>query len=240
VPSGQYCVSREAIDEEQELCSPFSARECPEPVWSKACAHRPIPGIGTDLYCCTPLVCEVSRSRNMINERYPNQATTLALTKTGRPIYIRPLRPSDEPLIEELFKSLSPRSIFFRFLRYWKSVPPEVIAYFTKIDCELNVAMVAFEKREPEDLILGLCGILRKPGSVRGEFAVVVRDEWQGIGVGAELAAASLPAARDLGMKELWGIISPENTTMIAMASKLGFTVRKDRESDLYEMEMGL
>jgi hypothetical protein len=41
-------------------------------------------------------------------------------------------------------------------------------------------------------------------------------------------------------MKELWGIISPENTTMIAMASKLGFAVRKDRESDLYEMEMHL
>jgi len=174
----------------------------------------------------------------MTRNRYPNRAPTSALTKTGRPIYIRPLRPSDEPLIEELFKSLSPRSIFFRFLRYWKSVPPEVIAYFTKIDCELNVAMVALEKREPEDLILGLCGILRKPGSTRGEFAVVVRDEWQGIGVGAELAAASLPVARDLGMTELWGIISPENTTMIAMANKLGFTVRKDRESDLYEMEM--
>ncbi len=174
----------------------------------------------------------------MTRERYPKQAEVLVLTKTGKSICIRPLKPSDEGLIEELFKSLSPRSIFFRFLRYWKSVPPEVIAYFTKIDCELNVAMVALEKREPQDLILGLCGILRKPGSARGEFAVVVRDEWQGIGVGAELAAASLPVARDLGMKELWGIISPENTTMIAMANKLGFTVRKDRESDLYEMEM--
>jgi acetyltransferase len=181
---------------------------------------------------------DISRYWNMTQERYPKQPEAPAFTKTGRPIYIRPLKPSDESLIEELFKSLSPQSIFFRFLRYWKSVPPEVIAYFTKIDCELNVAMVALEKRQPEDLILGLCGILRKPGSERGEFAVVVRDEWQGIGVGAELAAASLPAARDLGMKELWGIISPENTTMIAMASKLGFTVRKDRESGLYEMEL--
>ena len=231
-------MSREAIEEEQALCGSVSAKECLEPVWSKAYAHQPALGIGTDRYCCTPLVCDVSRSRNMIKDRYPNQAPTSAFTKTGRPIYIRPLRPSDEPLIEELFKSLSPRSIFFRFLRYWKSVPPELVAYFAKIDCELNVALVALEKREPEDLILGLCGILRKPGSVRGEFAVVVRDEWQGIGVGAELAAASLPAARDLGMKELWGIISPENTTMIAMASKLGFTVHKDRESDLYEMEL--
>lgn len=161
-----------------------------------------------------------------------------AWTKDGRPIFIRPLSRADAPLIEELFKSLSPRSIFFRFLRNWKTVPPEVIGYFTNIDCELNVAMVALDRGQPKERIVGLCGILRKPGSERGEFAVVVCDEWQGIGVGAKLVAESLPLAKALGMKDLWGIISPENSTMIAMASKLGFTVRKDRESDLYEMEM--
>ena len=180
----------------------------------------------------------LERAGDITKERYPNQAETPAFTKTGKPIYLRPLRPSDEPLMEEFFKSLSPRSIFFRFFAYWKSVPPEVVAYFAKIDCDLNVAMVAVEKHKPGERLLGLCGILRKPGSTRAEFAVVVRDEWQGIGVGAELAAASLPAAQDLGIKELFGIISPENHTMIAMAGKLGFTVRKNRESDYYEMEM--
>jgi acetyltransferase len=98
--------------------------------------------------------------------------------------------------------------------------------------------MVALEKGRSQERMLGLCGILRKPGSERAEFAVVVRDEWQGRGVGAQLVAESLPAAKAMGIKELWGIVSPENTIMIAMASKLGFTVRKDRESDLYEMEM--
>ncbi len=174
----------------------------------------------------------------MTREERAEQAATPAWTKDGRSIYIRSLRPDDARLVEDLFKSLSPRSIFFRFLRNWKSVPPELIAYFTKIDCELNVAMVALERSPLEERVLGLCGILRKPGSEKGEFAVVVRDEWQGIGVGAKLVAESLPAAKDLGIKQLWGIISPENRTMIAMANKLGFTVRKDRESDLYEMEM--
>lgn len=174
----------------------------------------------------------------MTRDRAAKCTETQAWTKDGRAITIRPLSRSDAPLVEELFKSLSPRSIFFRFLRNWKTVPPEVIAYFTKIDCELNVAMVALEKGRSQERMLGLCGILRKPGSERAEFAVVVRDEWQGRGVGAQLVAESLPAAKAMGIKELWGIVSPENTIMIAMASKLGFTVRKDRESDLYEMEM--
>lgn len=174
----------------------------------------------------------------MTRESYPQQNEVQARTKDGKLIYIRPLKPTDAPLLRGLFGSLSPRSIFFRFLRNWKSVPPELIDYFGQIDAKLNVAIVALDRSGPEERMLGLCGILRKPGSTRAEFAVVVCDEWQGRGVGAKLAEFALLAAKDLGMKELWGIISPENTTMISMAGKLGFRVRKDRESDLYEMEM--
>ncbi|MGO9567108.1 MAG: N-acetyltransferase family protein [Desulfomonilaceae bacterium] len=164
--------------------------------------------------------------------------TITAFTKTGRPILIRPLWSTDGRLIEELFKSLSPRSIFFRFHGNLKSVPPEVIACVMKLDCRTDVAMVALEHDESEGRILGLCGIRRQPESETGEFTAVVRDEWQGIGVGASLAETSLPIARDLGMKKIWGIISPENTTMIEMASKLGFTVRRDLESGYYDMQL--
>jgi acetyltransferase len=88
--------------------------------------------------------------------------------------------------------------------------------------------------------MLGLCGILRHPGSTRGELAVVVCDQWQGKGVGAKLVEISVQVARDLGMTDLWGIISPENTTMLAVAEKLGFSKRKDPHADLYEIEMKL
>ncbi len=174
----------------------------------------------------------------MLKEQNHTEMEKQVSTKNGRPIYIRSLRPADERLVEELFESLSPRTIFFRFLRHWKSVPGEITSYFMKIDYDSNVGMVALEKRGQEERILGLCCILRKPGAVRAEFAVVVRDEWQGIGVGAELLRASLPAAVKLGMKELWGIASPENATMLAVADKLGFSVRKYPDSDLFEMEM--
>jgi glutaconate CoA-transferase subunit A len=175
----------------------------------------------------------MSEERGLSNDR-------LVFTKTGKPVYIRPLQPSDEFEIEELFHSLSPRSIFFRFLRHWNTVPPEIIACFGRMDGPLNVAMVALEKDRGRERILGLCGILRKPGVERGEFAVVVRDAWQGIGIGAKLVEASLPEARAKGIKELWGIISPENTVMVKMAGRLGFSVRWDRASDCYQMNLRL
>lgn len=185
------------------------------------------------------MVCKSTHhERAMHRASSTNLIEKPAVTKDGKLFYIQPLKVQVEPLLEELFKSLSPRSIFFRFLRYWKSVPPEIGAYLAKIDCELNVAMVALRKSESEDLILGLCSILRKPGANRGELAIVVRDDWQGLGVGGALAAQSLHAAKSIGIKELRGIILPENTAMIAMSRKLGFKVYKDWDSDLYEMDM--
>jgi len=173
-----------------------------------------------------------------IEPEYTKETEIVIFSKDGEPLHVRWLRPADADLLEDLFKSLSPQSIFFRFLRYWKSVPREVIDSFKHVDPDLNVVMVALDRISSEERMLGLCAILRKPGSERGELAVVVRDEWQGIGVGAKLVEASLPAAKALGMKAIWGMISPENTNTIAMASKLGFALRRDRESDTYEVEM--
>jgi acetyltransferase len=163
-----------------------------------------------------------------------------AVTKDGKHFYIRPVMSTDSDLLMALFNSLSPRSIFFRFLRNWKTVPPEMVTLFTQIDCRQNVAMVALEAAVSKPRMLGLCGILRHPGSTRGELGVVVCDQWQGKGVGAKLVEISVQVARDLGMTDLWGIISPENTTMLAVAEKLGFSKRKDPHADLYEIEMKL
>ncbi len=164
--------------------------------------------------------------------------TIAAFTKAGRPIFIRALRSTDKLLIEELFRSLSPRSIFFRFHGNLTSLHPNVIGCVMKLDYTKDLALVALERNEPEGAIIGLCGIRRQTNSETGEFTVVVRDEWQGIGVGARLTEISLPMARDLGMKRIWGIISPENTTMAEMATDLGFTVRRDQKSGYYEMEL--
>jgi acetyltransferase len=170
----------------------------------------------------------------------PGQYEAKASTRDGKPFYIRPIRKTDTDLLKELFNSLSPRSIFFRFLTNWKTIPPEIVARFTEIDCRQNVAMVALEDSVPQPRMLGLCGILRQARSTVGDFAVVVCDQWQGKGVGAKLVEISFQVAKDLGMTELSGIISPENTTMLAMADKLGFSVRKDPRADLYEIEMKL
>lgn len=177
---------------------------------------------------------------DLFHGRYPHEYEGKMLTKDGTLICIRPIKPEDAPLLVQLFNSLSPASVYFRFLRRLESLPPEMVTYFTRIDYERDVAMVALKRTEHEEEMLGVCRIMRYPDSTKGEVAVVVADRWHGQGIGHSLLERSVRVALDLGMRSLWAIVSPENTTVLSMAEKMGFSVRKDPETDTYELEMDL
>ena len=174
---------------------------------------------------------------------YPVGDQTKAFTRDGFPITIRPIKPEDAPLLVEAFKQLSKRSIFFRFLDAVKELPPKWIKRFTRIDYARDVAMVAIQEIESRERILGVCRIMRDPQereTTQGEFAIVVEDAWQGKGIGNLLAKHSISVARKLGIRSIWGIVSPENNKMLVMAKNLGFSVELDAEALVYEIRMEL
>jgi len=100
--------------------------------------------------------------------------------------------------------------------------------------------MVAAKEIESREKILGLCRIMRKPGSTRGEITVVVDDHWQGKGIGKILLQRSIRIAKELGITVLWDIVSSKNKRLLAIAEKLGFSSRPESEADLYKIEMNL
>ncbi|MGO9567297.1 MAG: N-acetyltransferase family protein [Desulfomonilaceae bacterium] len=177
---------------------------------------------------------------DIIKAPYPSHYQTKALTKDGSLISIRPIRSDDAPLLVDLFNRLSKDTIFFRFLDDLKSLPRNWLQDFTRIDYAQDVAMVAVKEIESRDRILGVCRIMRKPGSTNGEIAVVVADHWQGKGIGKILLQKSIQIAKELGMRVLWGIVSSENKKILDMAEKLGFSIKPEPEADLYKIEMNL
>lgn len=100
--------------------------------------------------------------------------------------------------------------------------------------------MVAVEESDLRNRIIGVCRIMRKHGSVKGEIAVVVGDAWQEKGIGTLLLERSIQIARELGMRTLWGLTSCENTRVIEMAEKYGFRLKEASESGHCELEMEL
>ena len=72
------------------------------------------------------------------------------------------------------------------------------------------------------------------------EFAVVVSDAWHGKGIGAELLKRCLLISKERGIENVRGIVLPENTQMLALGKKLGFTAKKMVGESDYELNIDL
>ena len=175
---------------------------------------------------------------HLVISPYPNQFETTAITKSGQKIFIRPIKPEDAPLCVNLFNTLSPQSIYYRFLGPLKSPPPKMLASLTQIDYDRDMALVAIDTTQKEERMLGVARLMSDPGGTKPEFAVLVGDPWQGQGIGASLMEHLIAIAKERGIKSLWGLALAENTNMLAFAQKMGFKISRIPDCHEYRMEM--
>lgn len=150
--------------------------------------------------------------------------------KDGTMVRVRPIRPDDEPLMAEFHAGLSTRSVYHRYFHITsleQRITHTRLALTCRTDPALGLALVAEHRREdgrPEVLALGR---LTRTGSGDGaEIALLVVDRWQGRGLGRALLLHLVSAARDLGVKRLYGDMLADNDAMRAVVRHAGFTVR--------------
>jgi acetyltransferase len=158
---------------------------------------------------------------------YPEEYEDHASIGENFRIFIRPVKPEDAPLFIELFNILSPTSIFHRFFRPVKELKPEMLARFTQIDYDREIALVAIDETAAHERLLGVARIIGDPDGKNGEFAVVVGDPWHGKGIGALLLQKCLDIAKSRGFETIMGFVLQENTNMLALGKKLGFRIEK-------------
>ena len=183
---------------------------------------------------------QVPSPHHLVISPYPNQYETKTKTKSGLELLIRPIRPEDAPLLVDLFNTLSKQSIYYRFFSPIRSLPPDMLARFTQLDYDRDMALVAFDQTHVGEKMLGVARFMGHPGGESGEIAVAVGDPWHGKGVGVMLMSRLLMIAKERGMASLGGPVLEENTHMLALARKLGFSVSRVPGEGIYEIKMDL
>ena len=177
---------------------------------------------------------------HLIISPYPRQYEFHTVSKDGQNIFIRPIRPEDAPLLIELAATLSERTIYRRFFSPLRTLPYSMLARFTQIDYDREMALVAMATIDDSEKLLGVARIINDPSQTSGEFAVLVGDQWQGKGIGVELLKRSLTIAKQRGLQTVTGTVLAENTQMIALARKLGFEVKRGESASEYEVVIDL
>ncbi len=159
---------------------------------------------------------------------YPNQWESWAATDNGYRIFIRPIRPADEHLYGEFVDKLSREDIRFRFLAPRKEFSHKFIARFTQIDYARAMAFVALDK--DREKLLGIARLAADPDYIKGEYAIIVRSDLKGTGIGWALMRHLIGYAEKEGLRELVGDVLANNQRMLNMCRALGFEIAVDPE----------
>lgn len=143
-------------------------------------------------------------------------------------IELRPIKPEDENLYADLIKRLSPEDLRMRFFTPRPDLSHRLIARLTQIDYARDMAFVAISQTDGN--LLGVSRLSADPEYERAEFAVIVRSDLKGKGLGWHLMQQLIEYARSEGLSEIFGSVLHENTTMLKFCSDLGFACETDPE----------
>jgi acetyl coenzyme A synthetase (ADP forming)-like protein len=164
---------------------------------------------------------------------YPSDWIFDIALKDGSTVRIRPILPTDGPLLEGMWDALSKQSRFYRFFQVKERLEPEEIVRFTVLDYRERMAFVAVE--EGEIIAVGRYE-MREGRTTEAEVAFAVTDVNQGRGLGTRLLLLLTDYARQQGIESFFAFVLPENLAMMRVFRNAGFELERRLEEGLYDV----
>jgi acetyltransferase len=153
---------------------------------------------------------------------YPKKYVAVRELKNGARVLLRPIKPEDEVRFNEFLMSLSEETMRFRFFQILKEWSHDVLTRYCNLDYDREIAIVA-KLQQDNKRIIGAGRVIAEPDGKSGEFAVLVGDDWQGMGLGSRLMDYIVAVAKDMRLERIFGYVMANNYKMLRMCAKKGF-----------------
>ncbi|RMG75407.1 MAG: bifunctional acyl-CoA synthetase/GNAT family N-acetyltransferase [Bacteroidetes bacterium] len=182
---------------------------------------------------------DVAPYSHLIIRPYPKEYITSYTLQDGREAVLRPIRPEDEPMEEEMFTKFSEQTQYFRFFEFIPQVTHSMLIRFTQIDYDREMAIIAELEEDGRKVMAGVARIVADITRNSAEFAIVIADPWQGQGLGNRMTDYILEIAAKMQIKTVYANILKQNVKMVHILKKRGFRITsKDFETCYAEAEV--
>lgn len=153
----------------------------------------------------------------------PDAIPALELSaRDGLAVRLRPLAEDDGPRLVELFDSLSPETVFARFLSPVRHLDESRLRALTHLDPAVECALAATRVVDGRERLLGV-GRFRRSSPTEAEIAIVIGDPWHRLGLGRMLLRRMTEVARGMGLMWFLSTIDPGNLRLLRFAEAVGF-----------------
>jgi acetyltransferase len=170
---------------------------------------------------------------------YPPQWERHLVLGDGWKVFVRPVRAADEPLILDLLQHVSKEDLRLRFFDSIKEFSHPFLVRLTQLDYARAMAFVAFDETRGD--ILGVVRVHSDPAGESGEYAILLRSDLKGHGLGWALMQMMIEYGKSEGLAQIIGQILQENSVMLKMCRELGFEVKTNPDDlGLCDVTLGL
>ncbi len=169
---------------------------------------------------------------------YAEHLEAYRTTKTGLPILLRPVKLSDEALIEDFFRALSDRSLEMRYVGRQLSVPHARRQQLVGIDTTKEMVILAVVPEEEREKVVGLGEYYLDEAKHAAEVAFAVRDDHQGRGIGTELIHYLIFLAKRQGLHGFTAEVRRDNEPMLHLFRKMNFDIETRRDELVFDLTM--
>lgn len=155
---------------------------------------------------------------------YPQQLEQTIETRNGQCYSLRPIRPEDEGALVEMLRHSTSDDVRLRFFAAIRRFDHPFAARLTQIDYDREMAFIAMPPDKQE--IVGIVRLSADPDKEKAEFAIMVRSDMKGTGLGYRLMQQMIDYARESGLQQVFADVLRENHAMREMAKEFGFVVQ--------------
>ncbi|TDO95978.1 GNAT family N-acetyltransferase [Marinomonas balearica] len=168
------------------------------------------------------------RYEHLAIQPYPRQWISKIKLNEILTTTVRPVLPRDAWMMAEFVKNLSHESRYFRFIANISELTPKMLANMTHIDYDREMALLAVIEQNNDSELIGAARYIDNFDDKSCEFAVVIGDDFQGLGLASYLMRKLFIIANDKGLRIMKGIVLLENVHMIEFCKRLGFNIQRD------------
>ena len=172
---------------------------------------------------------------------YPKQLEQLAELKNGKKILLRPITAEDAARHQRFDASLTEEDRYKRYFSPRGKISHEEMAHLTQIDYDREMAFIAVQfDEQSEQATLAVIRSSIDPDNIDAEFAMIVRSDQQGLGLGEILLRKLIHYQKNKGTRYLTGMTMLSNVGMASLAKKVGFEVQRDIGEGVINMSLRL
>jgi acyl-CoA hydrolase/GNAT superfamily N-acetyltransferase len=171
---------------------------------------------------------------------YPEHLERWRTMGTGMTVLFRPVKMSDEPLLKDFFYALSPESLYKRFFSRRQDMPHEILQRFAVIDYTKEMIVLATINQDQKEIVIGMGQYKITEKTRTAEAAMVVRDGYQGRGIGTVMVDQLVYLARRQGLVAFTADVFEDNSPMLRVFEKSGLDVERKCEYGVYKMRVSL